>query len=230
MSLSSSFPFYGTSYSDMFVNMNGSITFTAGDPDPTATASEMLAGNPRIAPAWDDWDPSDVFVELKNESARPVNVSGWHLILEGVKAITWRIPSSELEIPVGGHVFLAAKDSGCFPEPDWVVPTLAFSYGEPFRLTLRDADERLMEPAGSRDAPPSAGGYDRRVSRSMEKVALMFGGRGTEPHSWHFYTNAEVDVPNDDRMLAGCRVRTGASPGRPNSPDYSGAFASGDFQ
>ena len=28
-------------------------------------------------------------------------------------------------------------------------------------------------------------------------------------------------------MLEACRRFTGASPGRPNSPDYSGSFASG---
>ena len=177
-----------------------------------------------------DWNPRDVFVELKNESARPVNLSGWHLELTGSKAVTWRIPQSDLEIPVGDHVFIAQNDQGCFPNPDWLMPDLAFSYGEPFRLTVRDADERLMEPAGSRDAPPFAGGYDGYVSRSMEKIELMFGGRGSEPHAWHFYTDAEVDIPNKTNIDGDCRERTKASPGLPNSPDYSGAFSTGSFE
>lgn len=176
------------------------------------------------------WNANDVFVEIRNAGARPLNLSGWHLLMTGAREQTHRIPSSPLEIGVGQHRFIAATDDGCFPEADWVIPELRFTYGEPFLLTLRDADERLIDGGGSSSAPPFAGGYDGQVSRSMEKVGLIFGGRGTEPHSWHFYTNAAVDVPNDDRMRAGCRARTGASPGRPNSPDYSGAFASGSFE
>ena len=176
------------------------------------------------------WDSTDVFVELRNEGVRPVNLTGWRLTMTGPRQMTWRIPPSEVELGVGEHRFAAAKNRGCFAEPDWVIPGLGFSYGDPFMLTLRDADERLIDSAGNREAPPYGGGYDGRVSRSMEKVSLMFGGRGTEPHSWHFYNRAPVDIPNDDRMNANCRQRTGASPGRPNSPDYSGAFASGNFE
>lgn len=176
------------------------------------------------------WDPLDVFVEVRNEGTRPVNMSGWHLVQTGSRNKVYRFPSSTVELGVGEHRFLAAKTDGCFPEPDWVVPELGFTYGEPFMLTLRDADERLMDSAGGRDMPPYGGSYDGRVSRSMEKVALMFGGRGTEPHSWHYFNRAPVDMPNQDRMLPRCRARTGASPGRPNSPDYSGAFASGNFE
>ncbi|MEO0602229.1 MAG: lamin tail domain-containing protein [Myxococcota bacterium] len=175
-------------------------------------------------------DPSDVFLEIKNESARPVNLTGWQIEQGGARQVTYRIPDSDIELDVGRHLLIVAKTDGCFPEADHVLPELAFPFGEPLLLTLRDADERLLEPAGSRDAPPFAGGWDGQVSRSMEKVELMFGGRGREPHSWHFYTDAEVDVPNNDRVAEGCRERTLASPGRPNSPDYSGAFAVGSFE
>jgi hypothetical protein len=176
------------------------------------------------------WDPADVFVELRNESNRPVNVSGWRLDLTGVRKVSWILPDSEREIAVGEHVFVAAKTTGCFPEPDYVLPGLSFSYGDPFRLTLRDFDERLMEPVGDEEAPPFAGGYDGDTSRSMERAELMFGAEGTFPHVWHHWTDYEVEVPNTDRILEACRGRTGASPGRPNSPDYSGAFASGNFE
>jgi hypothetical protein len=178
-----------------------------------------------------DWDPSDVFVELRNESNRAVNISGWRLVLEGSRNETWIIPQSELEIPVDSHIFLAAKSSGCFPEPDFVLEGLRFMYGDPFLLTLRDSDERLIEPVGSTEAPPFAGGYDGEVARSMERIQLMFGGEGTFPHSWHYYAEDEdIAVPNDDRVSVGCQERTRASPGRPNSTDYSGAFASGSFE
>jgi hypothetical protein len=176
------------------------------------------------------WDPTDVFVELRNESARTVNVSNWVLELEGPRQVSWRLPASDLEILVNEHVFIAAKSSRCFPEPDLLLPELAFSYGDPFRLTLYDADERLMEPVGNAYAPPYAGGYDGEVSRSMERIELMFGGEGGFPHSWHYYSDGPVDVPNDDRVAEDCAQRTKASPGRPNSTDYSGAFAAGSFE
>ncbi len=63
----------------------------------------------------------------------------------------------------------------------------------------------------------------------MEKVGLIFGGRGSAPTSWHHYTVADVDVVNNDKIAPNCRERTLASPGRPNSPVYSGAFAAGGF-
>lgn len=176
------------------------------------------------------WDPADVFVEIRNEGARPANLGGWHLILEGAREITWRIPSSDFDLNSGEHRYIAAKNTGCFPEPDWVIPSLEFPYGDPIELTLRDPDERLIEPAGSETMPPYAGGYDLRVSRSMEKVELMFGGRGSQPESWHHYTLSEVEVPNRDKVHEDCRARTLASPGRPNSPDYSGAFSSGSLE
>ncbi len=194
------------------------------------------------------WDPSDVFIELRNEGARPMNLSGWFLEISGTQRYTVRIPASDLTLPVGGEAYIAKKASGCFPEPDWVIPELRFTQGSPFRLTLRDADERLMEPAGSRDMPPFAGGYDLVTSRSMERVNLMFGGAGSQPQSWHHYnlspcpasvTGASPesaglfcfeDLPNNDHIEPECRRHTLASPGRPNSPDYSGAFSSGGFE
>lgn len=177
-----------------------------------------------------DWDPYDVFVELRNESNRSINVSGWRLQLEGGHAATWILPQTDLEILVDDHVFIAAQTDGCFPEPDLVVPGLEFTYGDAFELTLLDADERLVEPVGNVNSPPFAGGFDGVVSRSMERIELMFGGEGTFPHSWHFYADGEIDVPNNDRMAEECRELTKASPGRPNSPDYSGAFSTGSFE
>ncbi len=174
-------------------------------------------------------DIEDVFIEIRNEGARSANLQGWFIIQDGTIEQTYVIPET-LWVEVGEHVFLAKKTTGCFPEPDGILEDLQLPDGGPFRLTLRDIDERLIEPAGSKTAPPFAGGYDYVRSRSMEKVELMFGGRGSEPSSWHYYTNAEVDVPNNDRMAEECKRNTLASPGRPNSPDYSGAYSTGSFE
>ena len=177
------------------------------------------------------WDPFDVFIELRNESSRPVNVTNWRVVLEGSRTETWVIPASDREINVDEHVFLAAKSDGCFPNPDYILEGLRFLYGDPFEVTLLDADDRLIEPVGNTEAPPFAGGYDGKVARSMERIELMFGGEGTFPHSWHYYAEDDaIAIPNDDQVSASCRERTRASPGRPNSTDYSGAFASGSFE
>jgi hypothetical protein len=183
------------------------------------------------------YDASDIFIELRNESARPVRVTGWQIRLSGTVDKTFIIPPptefAGLEdglIPVGAHVFIATKTTGCFPSPDFLIPTLEIPFGDPFRLTLRDADERLIEPIGNEYVPPFAGGYDYVRARSMERVQLMFGGAGMEPSSWHFYTPTEVDVPNNTGIAEGCQDNTLASPGMPNSPDYSGAYSTGSFE
>ncbi|HMV66610.1 MAG TPA: lamin tail domain-containing protein [Myxococcota bacterium] len=189
------------------------------------------------------WDPKDVFVELRNEGSRPLNLSGWRLLLNGPIRRTWRLPQTDHIVQVGEEVYVAASASGCFPEPDWILPDLEFPLDESFELTVRDADERLMETAGDDKQPVFAGGYDLATSRSMERIPLMFGSDGNRSQSWKFYQagrcpgadgdlglNCYQDKPNNDKMLPECRRHTHASPGRPNSPDYSGAFANGSFE
>ncbi|MBT3219399.1 MAG: hypothetical protein HN348_09935 [Proteobacteria bacterium] len=174
-------------------------------------------------------DLSDVFLELRNEGSRPVSVTNWQLVQYGTIEVTWIIPEFDRKIDVGEHIFIAAKDSGCFPEPDIIIKEMSLPQ-DPFKIKLLDSDERLMESVGSTSMAPFAGGYDLVVSRSMERIELMFGGKGTQPHVWHHYTTTEVDVVNNDRIDPSCQTNTLASPGRPNSPDYSGAYATGSFE
>ncbi|TNE84650.1 MAG: lamin tail domain-containing protein [Deltaproteobacteria bacterium] len=188
------------------------------------------------------WDPTDIFIEIRNEGDRPMNLSGWQLWVEGTAERTYILPDTDVTIDVGGHVFVATQtrenatgeQNGCFLGATWLIPDLELPYGDPFRITLRDRDERLIEPAGDKYMPPFAGGYDLHTSRSMEKVELMFGGRGNEPQSWHHYTKQlprGIDpssiLPNTDFVHPDCQERTHASPGLPNSVDYSGAFSTG---
>jgi len=177
------------------------------------------------------WDPTDVFIEFRNEGSRPVDITGWRIRLMGDVTRTYRIPEpysgEQLRLNVGDHAFAAAKASRCFPEPDWVIEDFELGNGDALYLRFLDQDERVIEFAGDDEQRPFAGGYDLVASRSMEKVEMMFGGRATEPQTWHHYNTAEVDVPNNDRIAEECRKFTLASPGRPNSPDYSGAFAAG---
>jgi hypothetical protein len=177
------------------------------------------------------YDTKDAFIELRNEGMRALNLSGWRVVIEGGIDKTIVLPANEVSVDVGAHVFLATKDTGCFPTPDFLVPELALPIpGDSFGLTLQDSDERLIDVAGSTTMPPFAGGYDLVRSRSMERVELMFGGDATVPAAWHFYTPAVVEVPNDDRIAEDCLGFTLASPGRANSPDYSGAYATGSLE
>lgn len=52
------FPFYGTSYTDLFVGSNGYVTFTAGDTGFIQSESAHQSGPPRIADLWDDLSPN----------------------------------------------------------------------------------------------------------------------------------------------------------------------------
>ncbi len=53
------FPFFGNTYQSVFVNSDGSLTFTEGDTQSTERNLGRLAGGPpRIAPLFEDLDPS----------------------------------------------------------------------------------------------------------------------------------------------------------------------------
>jgi hypothetical protein len=200
-------------------------------------------------------DATDVFVEIRNEGAQPVNMSNWYLELEGTIETAFRFPASDFVLEVNEQAVAVTKTTGCFPNAEWVIPELRFPDGDPFELTILDSDEHLGENAGNETAPPYAGGFDGVVSRSMERINLMFGARGSTPHAWHYYAESlcsdayyaedpegraghfcssdegiSSDISNNDLVAPECRQLTMASPGRANSPDYSGAYASGSFE
>jgi uncharacterized protein (TIGR03437 family) len=53
------FPFFGAAYSQVYVNSDGNLTFTAGDSASTdRSLGRMTAGPPRIAPLFDDLNPA----------------------------------------------------------------------------------------------------------------------------------------------------------------------------
>ena len=47
------------------------------------------------------WDPTDVFVELRNESARSVNIGGWQIQIDGAQTLTVVLPETDQLLGVG---------------------------------------------------------------------------------------------------------------------------------
>jgi uncharacterized protein (TIGR03437 family) len=78
------FPFFGASYSQVNVNSDGNLTFTAADSASTARSlGRMTSGPPRISPQFDDLDPSQtaagvrVLADASRVVVSWVNVPEW---------------------------------------------------------------------------------------------------------------------------------------------------------
>lgn len=61
------FDFQGTTYHSAFVNSNGNITFGEGDTSFSESVPALLEGAPRIAPLWNDFDPSADFILVDSD-------------------------------------------------------------------------------------------------------------------------------------------------------------------
>ncbi|MFN3199350.1 MAG: hypothetical protein ACE366_13185 [Bradymonadia bacterium] len=206
------------------------------------------------------YDPDDDFIELQNKHNRAMFVTGWLLTIEtgndsdgltegGSRQKPWArtyvIPAREDNRPIEPNQFLviANKRDGAFADADIFIEGLALPEA-PFSITLRDLDERLIDGAGDERKRPFAGGYDLVSARSMERIQLIFNNRGNREAAWHSYALNDPfpGLPSPDPEAAALHVSlrrriaeefrplTFATPGMPNSPDYSGFVSSGDFQ
>lgn len=172
------------------------------------------------------WDADDVFIELQNKHPRPINVTGWHLIIEGDVVQTHRIPVIDKPIQPNDYLVIARKKDGAFSQAaDVFIEDLELGKNRVL-IELRDHDLRLMESAGSDEEEVFAGGWDTVTVRSMERVELIFGNRGETSRNWHAYS----DTVGFNTIAEGWRKRTLASPGEANSADYSGSSTSGNFE
>lgn len=172
-----------------------------------------------------NWDPDDVFIELQNRSARPLNLSHWRLIIEGDYVRTFRLPEMTTPLRPNGFFVIAAKADGAFGDA-YDVALKDLKIGKTYTLIeLRDADLRLQESAGSLTERHFTGGYDSYGARSMERVQLIFANQGNNSRSWH----ANGDLRGIDAIREGWRARTYATPGIANSADYSGSSFGGNL-
>ncbi len=196
------------------------------------------------------WDPDDVFLELQNRHPRTLNVTGWHVILEGDVVRTLIIPPKDPSctsadkvsdpdrcyhrIAPNAFFVIASKDDGAFgAAADLIMSDLEFGQTYIY-VDIRDANLKKMENAGHDGRRVFSGGYDTYATRTMERVQLIFGNRGNASRNWHAFSDnttyfSDTDTENPG-VAQGYRARTFASPGVANSRDYSGSAAAGNFE
>lgn len=193
--------------------------------------------------------PDDVFIEVQNKFARPVHLTGWQLIVEAGSTneyadpqgdedseVRYILPPRENGQPVNPneYVVIAARRDGAFPNADYYLEDLKIPYDR-WEITIRDLDNRLDDGAGALEYEVFAGAWDGVTARSMERIQLIFSNRGNMDTSWHTYSYndwspGELHQRLREDIAENFRDRTFATPGYPNSPDYSGNTSSGDFQ
>lgn len=179
-----------------------------------------------------EYDPDDVFIEFHSNEERPINMTGWHISVGGSTSETYRIPEVD-PIYTNEYLVISSQEDGAYANTgdEYVtMPDLELSSNRVY-ITLRDADERLMESVGSEERPVFAGGWDTHTVRSMERVQLLFINPGTRSRAWHAYSEPTGFYSQEKGygVREGYRERTLASPGVANSTDYSGSVSSGDF-
>ncbi|MBV71446.1 MAG: hypothetical protein CMH52_08845 [Myxococcales bacterium] len=199
-------------------------------------------------------DPNDIFIEMQNKHPRPIFLKGWLLTVEagfnadGLRQApsyrdrakrTYVLPPRENGRPMETNEFIiiAKKRDGAFANADFFIEDLEIPDG-PFEMTLQDLDERLIDHIGDDRKLPFAGAWDGVTARSMERIQLIFNNRGNRDSAWHSYSLNDFDDGRRgefhqmlrQRIDANYLQRTFATPGMPNSPDYSGNISSGTFE
>lgn len=210
------------------------------------------AGSVRGAGAERVWDPDDIFIELQNKHPRPVHFTDWLITVETGANLdtvysrdwsqratrTYTIPARENGRPVAPNEFvvIAKKRDGAY-EADYYIEDLELPT-DGFSITLQDLDYRLIDGAGDARKQPFAGAFDLVTARSMERIQLIFNNRGDRDAAWHTYSLNDFDAGDRGALHDSLRARvredyrplTFATPGMPNSPDYSGYISSGSFE
>jgi len=141
--------------------------------------------------------------------------------------IACNVAPPEVRVSPDGRCWLA----------DYYIDDLVIT-DNPFELMLMDSDERLVDQAGDSRKRPFAGAWDLVTARSMERIQVIFNNRGNRDMAWHSYSLNTWDTGDRGRLHEvlrryvhpDFRALTYATPGMPNSPDYSGFVSSGDFQ
>ncbi len=187
------------------------------------------------------YHPDDVYIELQNKHFRPIHATGWQIQIytgdgtyDGGREhyATYIVPARENSQPIESNEYAVVTNrrDGAVVDPDYVIPDLRLPRDH-FGITIRDLDNRLIEGGGDPHEDIFAGAWDLVSVRSMERVQLIFSNQGGRESSWHSYSLNEWDGALHQnlrsRIADAYRARTYGTPGRANSPDYSGNTSSG---
>lgn len=187
--------------------VSGSNTFSAASVFPTVTISTTPsdANQPgdvvinEINWAGNNTTIDDEWLELKNTSGSPVDVSGWKLegAASGIIVIT--IPSGI--IPANGFFLISNFDSTTSKvnvSPDFVTATLQLD-NTSLKVVLKTASDIIMDSADDGTSIPAAGINSPLPKKSMERITPP--GDGTQSANWQnasTHTNMDLGGPTDE--------------------------------
>jgi hypothetical protein len=222
------FPFFGISYTGLYVNANGNITFTGPDWTWSSTAQNHF-NQPRISP---------LFVDLNPESGGAVRV---HHLGNGV-VVTWdRVPLYGNPSALNTLQAVLSFDGGIgfyFEEVDVIQAIIGLSDGEGVPdglVSANPADYPGCTPGGGGGA---VGGGGVAVADVISYQGLLTDDQGQNlagEHNLTFRLYAKVDDVEDDAMwsstLPGVLVQNGMfsvllrDPELPDGPRLADSFA-----
>ena len=147
-----SFPFYGTTYTEVVVNSDGNLTFGIGDGQPGVSRSErrFLDGPPRIAPFFSDLDP-----ETGGEIRAEAGEGSLSFIWDGVPEFTLggSRPQNDFSVTLfsNGDILMDYGQVDVLPDPEDIQAIVGITPGS--RAVARTVD--FSEEPVSYDFGPS---------------------------------------------------------------------------
>ena len=121
------FEFYGTSYTQCYINSNGNITFGSSDSDFTESVSDLATGPRRVAAWWDDLSPNQwgtVAYESDTDAFSSDFTVWWSNIAEfgptGLNSFSARLHTSNIVI-IGTQDYDVYVDIGSMDSSDGLV-------------------------------------------------------------------------------------------------------------
>src|ERR1017187_380506 len=103
-----SFPYFGATYNQVFVNSDGNLTFTRAEYASTERSlGRMTAGPPRIAPLFDDLDPSKTAGGVRVFSSATRLVVSWVAVPEYAQTGTGAPETFQVALYPDGHIVFA---------------------------------------------------------------------------------------------------------------------------
>jgi hypothetical protein len=131
---------------------------------------------------------SDEWIELRNMTTSPIDLSGWTLEKAAISGGTLTIPSGKI-IPAGGYFLIANYSNGNINSslaisPDWVTTSVSLNNSNNGNVILKNSTAEgavIIDTALGSPAWPA--GTNATLKQSMERNVIP--GDGTLTTSWH---------------------------------------------